>query len=126
MDSTWKDGLEDVVAARTAICQIDGAAGRLYYRGYEIGDLAHAVTFEEVRHLLWFGELPTRDDGLRLRRAASRRRGGFPSPSSPCCAGSRAIATRSTPFALRCRSRRRPTPWFAGTTGRRTSTRRSG
>jgi len=33
MDTTWKDGLEDVIAARSAICQIDGAAGRLYYRG---------------------------------------------------------------------------------------------
>ena len=33
----WKDGLEDVIAARSAICQVDGAEGRLYYRGYEIG-----------------------------------------------------------------------------------------
>ena len=30
----WKAGLEDVVAARSAICAVDGAAGRLYYRGY--------------------------------------------------------------------------------------------
>ena len=37
MDAMWKDGLEDVIAARSAICQIDGAGGRLYYRGYEIG-----------------------------------------------------------------------------------------
>ena len=59
MDQAWKAGLEDVVAARSAICQVDGAAGRLYYRGYEIGDLAHAVSFEDVTRLLWFGELPT-------------------------------------------------------------------
>src|SRR5262244_1114474 len=58
MDQAWKAGLEDVIAARSAICQIDGAAGRLYYRGYEIGDLAHRVGFEDVTHLLWFGELP--------------------------------------------------------------------
>ncbi len=38
--AAYKDGLEDVIAARSAICQVDGAEGRLYYRGYEIGDLA--------------------------------------------------------------------------------------
>ena len=59
METTWKDGLEDVVAARSAICQIDGAAGRLHYRGYEIGELVHALSFEQVAHLLWFGEVPT-------------------------------------------------------------------
>jgi citrate synthase len=51
MDTAWKDGLEDVIAARSAICQIDGAAGRLYYRGYEIGDLARATSFEQVTYL---------------------------------------------------------------------------
>jgi citrate synthase len=79
MDSTWKDGLEDVIAARTAICQIDGAAGRLFYRGYEIGELAHAVSFEEVAHLLWFGELPTRAElaAFSARLEAAR---GVPEP----------------------------------------------
>ena len=55
----WKAGLEDVVAARSAVCAIDGAAGRLYYRGYEIGEVAGALSFEEVVSLLWFGERPT-------------------------------------------------------------------
>jgi len=59
MDSAWKAGLEDVIAARSAVCAIDGAAGRLYYRGYEIGDLAGVVPFEDVVWLLWFGELPS-------------------------------------------------------------------
>jgi citrate synthase len=59
MDQTWKTGLEDVVAARSAICQVDGEAGRLYYRGYEIGEVAASASFEDVTHLLWFGELPT-------------------------------------------------------------------
>lgn len=53
-----KAGLEDVVAARSAICAIDGEAGRLYYRGYEIAELAGRVPFEEVTALLWWGELP--------------------------------------------------------------------
>jgi citrate synthase len=43
MSGDWKAGLEDVIATRSAICAIDGTAGRLYYRGYEIGELAGVV-----------------------------------------------------------------------------------
>ena len=59
METTWKAGLEDVIAARSAITAIDGAKGRLYHRGYEIGDLAAHASFEETAYLLWFGELPS-------------------------------------------------------------------
>ena len=74
MDSAWKAGLEDVVAARSAVCTIDGGAGRLYYRGYEIGDLAGRVPFEDVTQLLWFGELPApaASRAFRARLAAAR------------------------------------------------------
>jgi citrate synthase len=48
------------VAAETRLCDLDGANGRLAYGGYDIGDLARQATFEEVAHLLWFGELPDR------------------------------------------------------------------
>ena len=57
-----KAGLEGVVAATTAISYVDGQAGRLIYRGYDIHDLAHATTFEEIAYLLWFGSLPTRSE----------------------------------------------------------------
>ena len=57
--AAYKDGLEDVIAARSAICRVDGEAGRLYYRGYEIADLVSTATFEEATYLLWFGELPS-------------------------------------------------------------------
>jgi citrate synthase len=60
-------GLEGVVAAETRLCDLDGAHGRLAYGGYEIGDLARQATFEEVAHLLWFGELPTRTQLERLQ-----------------------------------------------------------
>jgi citrate synthase len=62
MSGEWKAGLEDVVAARSAITRIDGGRGRLYYRGYEIGDLAETASFEAVVHLLWFGELPAPEE----------------------------------------------------------------
>jgi len=53
-------GLEGVMAASSALCDLDGENGRLAYRGYDIGDLvAGGATFEEVTYLLWQGELPT-------------------------------------------------------------------
>lgn len=52
-------GLKGVVAAETSIAEVDGSNGRLVYRGYEIRDIASTYSFEEVAHLLWFGELPS-------------------------------------------------------------------
>ncbi len=52
-------GLEQVIAANTAISFVDGQNGKLYYRGYDIDELAGRASFEEIVHLLWFGELPT-------------------------------------------------------------------
>ncbi len=75
----WKAGLEDVIAARSAICAIDGQAGRLYYRGYEIGELASAVSFEDTTHLLWFGELPDAAEAAAFR-ARLREARGVPAP----------------------------------------------
>jgi citrate synthase len=54
-------GLEGVVAAETTISYVDGQNGKLYYRGYDINELAGKVCYEEVVHLLWFGELPDRE-----------------------------------------------------------------
>ena len=55
-----KGGLEGVVAGKTALSMVDGQQGRLTYRGIAIGDLASHSSFEEVAHLLWHGQLPTR------------------------------------------------------------------
>lgn len=52
-------GLEGVIAAPTAICDLDGVHGRLAYGGYDIEELARSSTFEEVAYLLLNGELPT-------------------------------------------------------------------
>jgi citrate synthase len=51
-------GLENVIVDTSSICRIDGTAGRLIYRGYDINDLVN-LSFEEVAFLLWNGELPT-------------------------------------------------------------------
>jgi len=57
-----KAGLEDIVAASSAICYLDGEHGVLAYRGYDIHDLATQATFEEVCYLLWHGRLPNRSE----------------------------------------------------------------
>ncbi len=55
-------GLIGVHFDRSAVSDIDGATGRLYYRGYTIDDLAANATFEEVAHLLIKGELPNAEE----------------------------------------------------------------
>ena len=74
MSSAYVPGLEGIVAAQTAISMVDGANGRLVYRGYVIADLAEDMSFEEVAYLLWYGKLPARAelDALTLELAGSR------------------------------------------------------
>src|SRR5215217_3357797 len=73
-DAKPKAGLEDVVAASSAICYLDGDRGVLAYFGYDIHDLARAVSFEEVCYLLWHGRLPNRAElgDLQSQLAAAR------------------------------------------------------
>lgn len=61
-------GLEGVVAAKSDICFIDGVAGRLVFRGYEIADLVEHLTFEEAASLLWTGKLPNRQQLAALKK----------------------------------------------------------
>jgi citrate synthase len=71
----FSPGLEGVVAAETAVSEVDGANGRLIYRGgYLIEDLVPVTSYEEVAYLLWHGELPNEKelDALRQQMAASR------------------------------------------------------
>jgi citrate synthase len=60
-------GLEGVVAAPSEICFIDGNAGRLIYRGYEIADLVENATFEETAYLLWDKTLPNKAQLSQLK-----------------------------------------------------------
>ena len=52
-------GLREVYIDRTTSSFIDGKIGKLYYRGYNIDDLAPNCSFEEVIYLVMLGELPT-------------------------------------------------------------------
>lgn len=70
----FREGLQDIVAAESAICFIDGAKGVLSYRGYDIHDLATNSSFEEVCFLLWEGRLPKIEELTQLRKDLGRER----------------------------------------------------
>jgi len=71
----FSPGLEGVVAAETAVSEVDGANGRLIYRGgYLIEDLVPVTSYEEVAYLLWHGELPNEKDLDAMRQHMSRAR----------------------------------------------------
>jgi citrate synthase len=74
MSTTTGAGLEGVIAGESEICYIDGYAGILSYRGYNIHALADNATFEEVVYLLWNGRLPKASelDALKAELAANR------------------------------------------------------
>ena len=54
----FSPGLEGVVAGETSLSLVDGANGRLLYRGYPIGELVERGTYAQVAELLWTGEWP--------------------------------------------------------------------
>src|SRR5271166_3493280 len=74
VSSVAPKGLEGIVATTSAICYIDGEAGVLAYRGYDIHELADHSTFEEVCYLLWFGRLPKADELRQLKWRMSEER----------------------------------------------------
>jgi citrate synthase len=53
-------GLEGIVAGNSALSAIDGAAGRLGYRGIPIEELSEKGSFEECVYLLWYDALPNK------------------------------------------------------------------
>ena len=75
-------GLEGVVAGESEICFIDGYAGVLSYRGYNIHTLADNATFEEVIFLLWNGWLPKQAELDELKQAPADP-GPGPHPPTP-------------------------------------------
>ncbi|MFN8006586.1 MAG: citrate synthase [Terriglobia bacterium] len=91
--STFKEGLQDVIAASSSVCYIDGDRGVLSYRGIDIHELAEASTFEEVCYLLWFGRLPLGHELFTLAEEMAKSRSlpgeilallrGFPQAANP-------------------------------------------
>ncbi len=111
-DAKPKGGLEDVVAATSAICYLDGDRGVLAYYGYDIHDLARGASFEEVCYLLWHGRLPNRAElgDLQSQLAAARPLSEADAAPDEAAAGQRrhghAADADVGAGALRSRSRR--------------------
>lgn len=63
--ANFAKGLEGIIAGETDVCSIE--QGGLWYRGYEIHDLAQNATFEEVAFLLLEGHKPSAAELTRFK-----------------------------------------------------------
>jgi citrate synthase len=73
-EKSFREGLQDIVAAESSICFIDGQKGVLSYRGFDIHDLAENSSFEEICFLLWEGRLPDSKELEKFRDDLSANR----------------------------------------------------
>ncbi len=78
--ANFAKGLEGVIAGETQICSIE--QGGLWYRGYEIHDLAQHATFEEVAFLLLEGHKPSAGELARFKQEIVAERPLHPSVTS--------------------------------------------
>ena len=63
---TFDPGYANTGATESNITFLDGEAGVLRYRGYSIESLASKASFLEVAWLLFYGNLPTKDELVTL------------------------------------------------------------
>ena len=73
--TTYRPGLEGVLAGESAISRIDMERNSLIIRGYDLVELTNGASFEEVAYLLLYGGLPDQSqlsaflDSLRQERS---------------------------------------------------------
>ena len=67
-------GLRGIEVADTRISNIDGVAGRLIYRGFDIMDLVRNSTFEDTAYLLLYDKLPTKPELIEFSAKMSDAR----------------------------------------------------
>jgi len=72
-EAIFSKGLEGIVAGETAICSVEQDG--LFYRGYEIHDLAKNATFEEVAFVLLEGHKPSASELARFQAEIVAERG---------------------------------------------------
>ncbi len=58
----YAKGLDGVIACETHINYIDGAAGKMIYRGYDVEEIGERTNYEETAYLLIYGKLPTQSE----------------------------------------------------------------
>lgn len=67
-------GLDDVVAAETALSHVDGEAGRLIIAGYDLEELAGRAAFEDAVAMLWDGLVPDAAANTKALLSEGRQR----------------------------------------------------
>ena len=103
---TFDPGFANTASCTSAVTYIDGDAGILRYRGYDIAELAESSSFVEVSYLLIHGELPTAEqlstfeNNIRrhtlLHEDMKRFFEGFPADAHPMPVLSSAVSALST------------------------------
>src|SRR5688572_25488884 len=68
------EGLQGVVATRTRLSRVDGAAGRLTIAGYGVAGLAPRVSFEALAFLLLHDRLPEAEELAAFQIGIARHR----------------------------------------------------
>ncbi len=71
---TFSKGLVGIIGAQTELSSVDGQNGILTYRGINIDDLAGQALYEEVVYLLFYGQLPNRDELNGFQRTLAENR----------------------------------------------------
>ena len=59
---TYDEGYTSTASCKSEITYIDGEAGKLMYRGYDISYMANEKSFLDTAYLLLNGELPNKDE----------------------------------------------------------------
>ena len=72
-------GLKEIYLDRTKSSYIDGKNGKLYYRGFNINELANNSTFAEGSYLLIHGALPNKSQLDEITTWMSNNRASSPS-----------------------------------------------
>ncbi len=67
-------GLRGFKVATTKISDVDGATGKLVYRGYLVKELAGKVSYEEVAYLLLYEQLPDEDELNHFKEQLAQER----------------------------------------------------
>ena len=72
--NTSMSGLDGIIAAETALSDVDGEAGRLIIRGRSLDDLVAHCRYEDLLALLWATLFPECDGADRLDGALAEAR----------------------------------------------------
>lgn len=76
-------GLDNVIAANTVLSHVDGEAGRLIIRGFDLESIAGSYSYEEATGLLWQDFCPAERIRARLGHARVAAFERFQSISAP-------------------------------------------